>query len=286
MEIILTHAYAGNSVLIASEEFNSLNHFISIETAQGKDVTSLQFKDDMEWYSYKEGTVTTYFSNTEIPQNLIEAVNDNNRPVLLKIPFGEGYVFLSSTPVAFTNYNLLKKINVEFIEKAFSLLPVEDVYWADNHIYYGESNQESKLDYIRKQPPLWWAFNIAVYTMIVFMVFGIKRKQRLISKITAPVNSTLEFVRTMAQLYLQTGGNKLLAQKKITFFLDYVRKKYHLETDVLDADFAEKLAKSSGKNANEISFMMKFIKEITQDEKVEREDLIILHRTIEKFKSK
>ncbi len=285
MKILLTHAYAGNSILMSSDNFHYLKHFIPIETAEGEDSVSLQFLYENEWYHYKTGTVNTYFSNTGLPKNIIKGKNSNGKPVLLQIPFGDGFVFLSSTPIAFTNYNLLKEPNVEFIEKVFSLLPIEDVYWADNYIFYGESNDDSKLDYIKNQPPLWWAFNVAVYTMIVFMLFALKRKQRLIPTISSPVNSTLEFIGTMAQLYLQTGGSKLLSQKKIAYFLDYIRKTYHLDTETLGDDFVNSLAKSSGKNINEISFMVKFMIEITQDEKVDRKDLIILHRTIEKFKS-
>ena len=285
MEGILSHVYAGNSALIASEEFRYLSHFIPIETSFESDSVNLKFTNTDNKYHYKSHSVNRFFSNAGIPQEMVKAVNSDNKPVLLQIPFGKGYVYLSSTPLAFTNYNLLKGSNAEFIEKTFTMLPIEDVYWADNYVYSGESNNESALDYIKKQPPLWWAFNVVLYTMIIFMLVGLKRKQRLIPEFSKPKNSTLEFVRTMAQLYIQTGGNTLLAHKKIVYFLDYLRKNYHLDTDSLDDEFTLKLGESSGKNQNEISFMIKLINEITTKDKVDRKDLIILHRTIENFKS-
>lgn len=148
MKMVLTHAYNGNSIFIASEYFDHLKSFIPINTASvsDSDAVSLKISGTSELYDYKPGSVNFYFSDIGIHENFIKAKNSLGKPVLLKIPFGSGFLYLSSTPVAFTNYNLLKDDNAAFIEKTLSMLPVENVYWSDNYFFFGKQNKDSKLD--------------------------------------------------------------------------------------------------------------------------------------------
>lgn len=285
MNVLLTHVYAGNSMFIASESYECLKGYTNLPLNNTEDSISLKFNGDLKPYAYKKNTVNTYFDLPEGYDEYILARNSMNKPVLLGVPLGQGMLYLSSTPVAYTNYHLLKEPNIEFIEKSFSLLPNKDTHWTDNQMLLGQNNEQSKLDYIKKQPPLWWAFNIAIYTMLIFMALGVKRKQRLLPKISKPVNATLDFIRTMSQLYLQSEDNATITKKKIHYFFDFIRRTYHLETQLIDEDFISKLIKASNKDPNQVSFLIKMIQKLKEKDTISNEELLSLHKNIEKFKA-
>ena len=283
VENLLLHVSAGNGLFIASEDFDFLEKYIPIQTNNEND--SLDLYVGNHKYPFIKGENGTFFSGFQYPDRYVLAKNSNKEPVLLKFPFGDGFIVLSTTPVAFTNYYLLRKETQPFIEFAFNELQNEDTYWSEHSLRMGVSHEESKLDYLKKQPPLWWAFNLALYTMIVFMLFALKRRQRLIPILDLPQNSTVEYIRIMAQLHIQNGNNRLLFQKKLNYFLEYVRKKYHLDTANLDGEFIDKLILVSQKDPNRVRFLFNLIREIKTKTEVSNEDLITVHKSIVKFKA-
>lgn len=283
IENLLLHVSAGNGLFIASENFDFLEDYIPLQTNNEND--SLDLYVGSQKYTFIRGRNGVFFSGCEYPDKFVLARNSNNEPVLLKFPFGDGFIVLSSTPVAFTNYYLLKKETQPFIEFAFNQLENEDTYWSEKSLRMGVSHDESKLDYLKKQPPLWWAFNIALYTMIVFMLFALKRRQRLIPVLDLPENSTVEYIRIMAQLHIQNGNNKLLFHKKLNYFLEYIRKKYHLDTSILDGEFIDKLITVSQKDPNRVRFLFNLISDINTKSEVSKEELITVHKSIVKFKA-
>ena len=61
-----------------------------------------------------------------------------------------------------------------------------------------------------------------------------KRKQRIIPVITPLKNTSLEFVETIGRLYYQKGTRSGIAHKKIIFFLDFIRTRYNIATNVFN----------------------------------------------------
>ncbi len=285
MRRFLAHTYNGNTLFIADEKFSFINYLLKIKTKiTPVDTSHLTFQDETNYY-YKNKDISHFFSTNISPTNIL-AKNKQGQPVLVRVPFGAGNLILSTTPKAFTNYYLLKNNNARFIEKVLGLMPNVDTYWTDRYIKSnGESTTPSKLDFIRKNPPLWWAFCLALTTLITFMVLATKRKQRLIPDFNIPKNSTIEFIQIMAQLHLQTGGHTLIANKKITYFLDYIRKHYHLDTSRLDEEFYTKLTTVSQRDPNQVRFLIKLLNTLHTQKSISKDEVIRLHKAIEKFKS-
>jgi hypothetical protein len=65
-------------------------------------------------------------------------------------------------------------------------------------------------------------------------------------------NSSIDFTKTIGNLYFQEGEHGNLIDKKISYFLDKIRSQYLLETAIIDDDFIKKLHQKSGKNLVEI----------------------------------
>ena len=74
--------------------------------------------------------------------------------------------------------------------------------------------------------------------------------------------------------------------KKILYFLERIRNTYLLETDVLNADFIDKLHLKSGKKKGEIKLLINYIVKLNNAYECSEQDLVRLNNLIEKFYKK
>lgn len=63
--------------------------------------------------------------------------------------------------------------------------------------------QMSPFRYFLSQPPLRWALYLSMASILLFMIFTARRKQRAIPVIREPENKSLEFVELIGTLYYQ-----------------------------------------------------------------------------------
>ncbi len=110
-----------------------------------------------------------------------------------------------------------------------------------------------------------------------------KRKQRIIPVITPLLNTTLEFVGTIGNLYYQSAEHKNIAEKKIHFLMDQIRSKYWLNTNALDESFIVALARKTGKGEDDVRTLVKSIAAIQAKDRISSEELIDINKKIEKF---
>jgi hypothetical protein len=110
-----------------------------------------------------------------------------------------------------------------------------------------------------------------------------KRKQRIIPIIKPLSNSTLDFVSTIGNLYLQNGEHKNIAEKKIQFFLDQLRTKYWLSSTAMDEAFVNRLSRKSGRDEQETRDLVNTINAIRLSETISSAQLMDLNKKIEGF---
>jgi len=263
---------------------------LSEELAQAvnlNDTVSLKFLN-RQWektnYYYKLENVTNYFTHLDsirYPVAVI-ATNDWNYPVTIKISIGRGYLILNSTPLAFTNNYVLTSRNHEFLEKTFSYLPVAPVVWT-NYYQTGRQEPQTPLRYILSQEPLRWAYYLLIGGVLCYVLIEAKRRQRYIPIIRPLRNSTLEFVRTIGNMYWQARDYKAVADKKILYFMERVRTHFFLASESPDT-FAQALASKSGNSLEETEHLMALIHVIQSAPVVTPQMLTDLNHRMEKFK--
>ena len=208
----------------------------------------------------------------------------------LKIPFGEGKIFLHTEPKAFTNYNLLKENRYKYAEGILSYLPENNVYF-DSYVkiqtgYDGDVEKESNLSWFLEQMSFRWAWYTALIFTVLFMIFNAKRRQRIIKIIKPLQNTTVGFVKTVSNLYFETQDHKNLVHKKITYFLEKIRTDYNMDTSVLNEEFIKKLASKTGKKKEDVKKLIDFINWLRTKNEFFAENLIKLNRHIEAFYTK
>ncbi|XWW44496.1 DUF4350 domain-containing protein [Fibrella sp. USSR17] len=212
------------------------------------------------------------------------ARNARNEAIFLRIPHGKGFFYIHNLPLAFTNYYLLAPASADYMTKAFSYLPTQPTYW-DEYMKQGRFNEseQSLLRYIYKQPALSWAYYIGLFGLIIYALFAGKRTQRVIPVVQLPQNTSLEFVKTVGRMYFQQNDHDNVARKKIKYFLADLRERYFLNTQVLDAEFVETLARKSGVSLEETQDLVRMLNQAARAVSLSEFDLLTINATIERF---
>lgn len=289
-EYLLSYVSDGNNVFISAFGiYGDLADSLRIKTFEeffNQDSVTINFSlpevKSEKGYSYFRDNFENYFSEYDTALVQVLGKNRYGNVNYLRIKYGKGNFFLNTVPLAFTNYHLLNSGNNEYVYKALSHLPVQKTFWDD---YYKDGNKytASTLQYIMSQQSLKWAYYLILVSVVLFIFFYGRRKQRIIPVIPPLTNTTVEFVETVGNLYYQQKDYKNIAEKKISYFLDYLRNKYFIKTSAFDNETIQKIADKSAVQEAKIRSLFRDIEKITRKEKIIEEELININYQIEKF---
>ena len=228
-------------------------------------------------------------------------VNEKGRPDYIITFIGKGRLYLHAAPRAFSNYFLLTGNNFQYLENVLSYLRLEpkNVYWDEYYKSHSISRQKktsggnsfgdddkntfSPLNVIKNNPPLLWAFWIAIIALILYVLVNIKRKQRVINEVKENTNTTVTFTETVGRLYLQKKNNKNIAEKMITYFYEHIRNSYFLNTTQVNNEFMNSLSGKSGVAIEDTQKLFKSIDTINAGKNVNDIELLRLNELIQKF---
>jgi len=205
------------------------------------------------------------------------------QPNFLRYSVGAGHIMVHTAPLTLSNYFLLQANNKAYLEGVFSYLPENTgiIYWND---FYKRSTQASDLGVLLRYPAMRWALFIAVFALLIYILFESKRRQRLIPEIQPPENTSASFVETIGRLYYDRSDHTNLGQKMIQHFLEWVRTHYFINTNLLDDVFTERLTLKSGLPEANVAALMELIREVQIERKpIDETDLYHLHNTIQQF---
>jgi hypothetical protein len=200
-------------------------------------------------YQIIEGIGNDYFTQFDTINTTVLGYQsgDSLRVNFIKVNYNGGEIYLHTQPTTFTNFHLLKDNHKEYAEKVLSYLPKRDIHWLSEKSS-GKNISDSQLSFIFKHPALKSAWLLFLIGMGFFMIFNAKRKQRIVPIINPLPNTTVDFTKTIGNLYYQEGDHTTIIDKKIIYFLERVRNEYLMDTTKLDADFVKKLHQKSGKD--------------------------------------
>jgi hypothetical protein len=217
----------------------------------------------------------------------------------LSVDYGEGTFYLHSTPEVFTNYFLLDTLAFEYSRKVFQDLGEGSVYWdEDNRSYQYEGGNyptssyapdDGPLVFILSQPPLRYAWYTFLFSVLLYLIFGARRKQRIIPVLSKNENTSIEYSETIGQLYLTKKNHKKICLLKMDLFLAFLRERYKVNTAVGHPDDEDDLIKLVSVKSNVDSGLVRSIFNTCDTIKVETEvseDLMLrFHRMLEHFYS-
>ena len=229
-----------------------------------KDSTSINFVNptlrQASNYTFLSSTIDEYFSTIDTANAIVLGINDRSQPNFVKVPYGEGAFFIHSAPVSFSNYFILSANNAAYTSAALSYVPgnVSTIYWDEYH-KLGNEGPSSPLRLFLNNTYLLWALRLTVAGLLIYIFFEMKRRQRVIPVIAPLRNSTLHFVQTVAGVYFNQRDNGGIADKKITYFLAFVRTRFYINTNELNDEFIAQLSRKSGVDAQQTKALVHLI---------------------------
>ncbi len=239
-----------------------------------------------------------YFCEEE--NSFVELGNINGQFVnFAKMNYGKGAFYLHTTPITFSNIQLLNKQGLSYANKIFSHLSAGPIYW-DEHSRVDEDisrrrnqmasyspnsklSNEGPLSYILKQPSLAWAWYLALATGLLYLLFRAKRKQRIIPVMDINSNTSLEFISTIGRLYFLQNDHKKLCLQKMKLFLSYVRERYNIPTKQIDESFINSLSLRSEVPEKVINKIVLMFNNIKNSGFVSEKTMIDYHLEMDKF---
>ncbi|MDR2470018.1 MAG: hypothetical protein LBD27_06010 [Tannerella sp.] len=202
----------------------------------------------------------------------------HNRIVAMRLSIGPGELFLISTPLMFTNYGILDGDNASY---AFRLLSYLDKLPLTRIEAYGIvcAHSSSPLRYLLSRLPLRWALYAALITLILYMVFTARRRQRVIPVIRQPVNETLRFTQMIGNLYYRRKAYKDLLNKKYLYFCAEVKRLngLDLQSGEPDQTLCMRLAEKAGLDLRDMWPLYRELKYLLRNQTAVDEDAMMRH---------
>jgi hypothetical protein len=281
---------AGNAVFISALEFegeltDSLKLYVDMEykkNGPGLNFTSKQLKKSKD-YKFDNGISSQYFSEFDTTKATVISRNQYGHCNYLSFKFGKGKLYVFANPQVLTNYSLLKPQGAVYAANALSYLPVADrVYW-DQFQNKDIKEDGSPMRVFLKNPDLQWAYYLSVAGLLLFVIYEVKRRQRIIPVIEPLKNSTVEFVSVVGKVYYEQRDNTNIAAKKIVYFGEHLRSVFGLKTGTYNKEFLITFINKTGIEEGLATDLVNHINYLAHQTGVTDHELIVLNQLIEKF---
>lgn len=221
------------------------------------------------------------------------------QPNLIKIQVGQGFVYLHSTPILFTNLHQLKKENQEIAARLLGQLGGGKTYWADfnRKPHYDDINSEyndpskpdeSALEFILSEPSLRWAYYLSFLGLLLYLIFGAKRKQRAIPVLPSMENTSIEYAEVVSQLFFKQQNHLKLIDLKMDLFKQHVRERYRIKTPSTQEEFEPfcvRLSIISGVPVEDIKWIFNKHNTVKKELTADAITMVTFHKKLEEFYS-
>lgn len=296
-------AERGNTVLIAAFEFDDkLKDTFHLKTDYQWYLSARHFDSLMlrphfkvhfvspnvapsEEYTYNEAAIRSFFTGFDTTSFKVVATDEKKAPVLISRKVGKGTIYFSTTPDAFTNILLVKNPGREFAYGMLSLLKNKTLMWDEYYKSFNVQN-ESMFRFIFNSDALYMAYCLLLVSMIVFMFFSARREQRPVPVVSPPVNSTLEFVNVITNVYFNSGNHLSIALEKTNYFYFDLRDRFRINPSERDEKFFAALSGLSGVEEKELKELFNYLDNLKNSSALTEYDLIELNKRISTFNKK
>jgi hypothetical protein len=298
---MMDYVYAGNSLFIAANNFDTglLTQIKCTEVRwpvppanwsiffDAMSTTHTGFKDSNYAYYYHPFKNSFRYKDSVFTKVL--GVNEDNEPNYIVYFHGRGKLFLHCDPKAFSNYFLLKEDNYKYLQNALGYTAAypDHLYWDDYYHKIGarKTGKGSFAELISPRP-LAFAFWLLLLLLALYILFGGKRRQRIIEPVKPNENTTVTFTETIGRLYLQKKDNKNIAEKMCTYFTEYIRNNYFLSSNIINDDFITSLSRKSGVERQKVESLYRAIDHVHNNVIVDDYQLLSLNEQIQHFYKK
>ena len=190
-------------------------------------------------------------------------------------PWGKGELILVSTPLLFTNYGILDGKNATYLFRLLSQMRELPIVRMEAYMKATAQEEQSPFRFLLSQQPLRWALYLTMITILLFMLFTAKRRQRAIPVMREPENRSLEFTELIGTLYYQKKDHADLVRKKYVYFAEELRRDIQVDLEELTDDERSfsRIAQKTGMNIEEISHFVRELRPVIYGQAVTDVDM-------------
>lgn len=294
VEELKAYVRKGNDAFVSSNSFSDsfLDSFkLKTDTRYSlkkEDSTSINFVNPSlkaeKNYTFFKTTIDQYFSKVDTKKTTILGIDNRYHPNYIKVAVGRGALFVHADPVCFSNYFILYKDNASYAAKALSYISpnVGRIYW-DEYYKAGREGAATPFRFLLSNEYLRWAFRLAIIGVLLYVLFQMKRRQRIIPVNEPLRNTTLDFVKTVSSVYFNERDNSSLAEKKTGYFLDFVRQRFSLSTSDLNPTFVDQLSRKSGVEKEYVAELVNLVVDVQNGQKLSDDLLVTFNNRIDNF---
>lgn len=296
MELLSEKIKAGDDLFYVSSRFMSSYFDVEIRSHRlyydADKPVFIELKGTKQTLDIKPNTNLFSFSNLEekLSAEVLAYIHyESNEelikaPVFIRIPIEEGYVYLFSEPVIFTNYYMLKEDSYKFVEAVLSVSDKEELVFFNAKIDEEADYLDGHLlKYIFRNPSLKWAWYLGLASLLVFVFFTAKRKQRIVPIDKPLENTSVDFAKTISNLFYETKDYAFAAERMKQYFLSEIRDKYHLDTQILDKTFVRNLSNKSGVSETTCQSLVDLFIKSENLQSISTTDLQAINKAIQDF---
>jgi hypothetical protein len=216
-------------------------------------------------------------------------------PNCLQVPYGAGQLILHTTPLAFSNVQLLRPGAHGYASGICSYLGPGKIRWdaashkpppppdeAESQPPNARGFEQSPLRYLLTQDELRWAWYLLLAMAALFLLFRSKRRQRIVPVVLPLRNTSLAFVETVGRLYFQQNDDRRLVHRIMKQFLYHLRTRYYLQVKEDEIGASAQIALKSGVPEDRIREIFTLFERYRMSD-VEHEQLRDFHRAVDHF---
>ena len=240
-------------------------------------------------------TVDSSFSDGEgLPNYEPQVAAERGAAILVEVPAGRGHVIFYSAPIMLTNAYVADSSGRPHLEQVLSYLPrgARVVYFDGERrasaLAVARDNQPDGADFgdrrrdrqnlfreVFKRPPLAAAWYLLLGTVLTFVLFGIKRYQRVVPVVHARSNTTLAYLGSVSRLYLAHPNNALMARKQLNLFEAFCVRKFGLQP-LREAEHAARLTELKGVDAKQVENLLRYQNTVSQNQVITNDAFVRL----------
>ena len=236
-----------------------------------------------EGYESPKSFMNVYFRTEESFRGKVLGYGSSGKLNFIECKWGEGKFFLHSQPLVFTNIRILYR-DSDYVRNALLYIP-EGKLIIDNYYKPYRAVNNSPTKFVLSHASLRTAYYLLLFTLLVYMVFGSRRKQRAIPVFEPLKNTSADFIRTVSRLYFKSENHASIARKKSVYFKEFLRERYYItDISIEERDVALIHLKTGVKEP----LVRRIIRKVLYFEKqarVSKEALMSFHEDIEEFRS-
>lgn len=292
LEYLLDFVGLGNNVFISAEFFSkNLLDTLKIKVDGIKHFSDTVFSlvdSPGEKYRFESIYSQMKLTSEKDSRFAVRALGFNTKwdTVFVEINYGKGHFYLHTLPAAFANINQLQMDKYDFAFRSLSYLPKNSKIVWDEYQKQGPVGGDSMFRVLLESIPLRIALYLVLIGLLLFMIFRAKRTQRAIPVINPPINSSLEFLGTISNLYYRKKDFKDIAEKRHAYLLDFIRKNYYLSTENINVEFVTVLSSKTGFEVEKLNNLFTLYKDIATLAHISNDSFLKYNSLLEEFYKK